>query len=316
MDGPPSDNLFISCLPEGMDEAQVAEVFGQYGTVMNCKAVSKNNAEFAALVRFSSIDEAVSVKNQLNGCVPEGLETPVNVRFANAKGGGKGKAPSQPQYSPGLAQYSGSPVAHYSPYPTSPVKKIASWDQGLYQGKGASKGASKGVPVGSAPSKGAPIGSAPSSNAYVSSWDQGKGAAAAADQVSMDDVCKGLEESGVLPGGTMYQNNEAAVFVAGLPPDCTDNHLWRMFGSFGPTAPRGVKAMLGDLGNCKGFGFVNYLEVASAQEAIKTLNGMIMPSGKPLQVKIKTDQPASGGKGVAAKGAAGKGKAWQKGGGW
>jgi len=40
-------------------------------------------------------------------------------------------------------------------------------------------------------------------------------------------------------------------------------------------------------GKCTGIGFVNYMEVAHAQHAIRTLNGTMMSDGSTLSVKIK-----------------------------
>merc|ERR1712217_952571 len=55
-------------------------------------------------------------------------------------------------------------------------------------------------------------------------------------------------------------------------------------------APKGVKAMMGDDGKCKGIGFVNYLEPQSAELAISVYNGTAMPEGGRLKVAIKTNR--------------------------
>merc|ERR1712110_1055780 len=83
-----------------------------------------------------------------------------------------------------------------------------------------------------------------------------------------------FEASGALPGGTGFNNNEQiALYINGLPGTCTDLHLYRLFAPFGPIAPKGVRAVTGPDGSCKGFGFVNYLDINAAQNAIMIMNG-------------------------------------------
>merc|ERR1711865_458698 len=93
------------------------------------------------------------------------------------------------------------------------------------------------------------------------------------------------------------------IFVAGLPYDSSDVDLYKMFTPFSPL--KGVKAvMVRDTGMCKGIGFVHMMDQASAQLAIATLNGTMLPDGTWLTVKIKKDGP---GKGAGAGDAMGKG---------
>merc|ERR1719335_354604 len=108
----------------------------------------------------------------------------------------------------------------------------------------------------------------------------------------MGEVVKAIWSSGACPGGTGspkdpngYLNIE--VFVHGLPPDCTDLHLFQIFSPFGQIRANGVKSMIAEDGNCKGFGFVNYLAIESAQLAIQTLSGAQMPNNKVLRVEMK-----------------------------
>merc|ERR1712232_794150 len=110
---PPSENLFIGDLPAELTSQQVTEVFSAFGTVVSVKINAPKGDKGSAMVRLSSVDEAKWVYEKLNGNIPEGLSTPVIVRYANqggkaaAKGGeggdgtGKGasngiQAPPQP----------------------------------------------------------------------------------------------------------------------------------------------------------------------------------------------------------------------------
>lgn len=241
MAGTSSDNLFIGdlVLPNDMGEDGVRAVFAQYGEVTMCRLLpAKPGAKRCALVRYSSVEEATSVLELLNGFIPQGLAEPIVVKYASpppAAGGapGKGFAPSGPgAHAGGMA------------------------GKGAWGGKGSSQPASAPPPSGH----------------------------------GMDDICNALDNSGALPGGKTFTNDEGCIFVGGLPSDCTDYHLYRMFSSFGPISPKGIRAMkVPGSDQCKGFGFVNYLVPASAQVAIQTMNGMLMPDGRALKVTAKGD---------------------------
>merc|ERR1719473_2332705 len=78
---------------------------------------------------------------------------------------------------------------------------------------------------------------------------------------------EGIMAAGVLPGGKV-DFNANALFVRGLPPDTTDLDLFHIFAPFGAIPAKGVRAMLGDEGMCKGFGFVNYIDPMACQLAL------------------------------------------------
>jgi len=85
---PPSDNIFVADLPADMTQDGCMAVFSGYGTVTSCRVMPPNmpGKKSAALVRFSSVDEASWVVENLNGNLAEGLLEPIVVRFANAPG--------------------------------------------------------------------------------------------------------------------------------------------------------------------------------------------------------------------------------------
>lgn len=91
-DSPPSDNLYMKGLPAGTTEETLKAIFGVYGTVISCKvlATPAGVSDAAALVRMGSIAEAqYLVENAVN--IASGLGSPVQIRFANSKGAGKGQ---------------------------------------------------------------------------------------------------------------------------------------------------------------------------------------------------------------------------------
>ena len=116
---------------------------------------------------------------------------------------------------------------------------------------------------------------------------------------------QGLYASGAMPGsapsiGGPRESNESTLFISGLPYDCTDVDLYKIFSPFGAITPSGVHTKPGEQGAiCKGYGSVNFLEASSAQEAITTLNGTQMPDGKVLRVSVQQGK-GDGGEGKGA----------------
>lgn len=93
-------------------------------------------------------------------------------------------------------------------------------------------------------------------------------------------------QSDMLPGGKKYYNVGASLYVAGLPWDCTDTHLYKMFAPYGAIHTCNTKAAGADAHNWA-IGFVNYLDPLSAEAAITAYNGMSLPDGNQLKVTIK-----------------------------
>jgi RNA recognition motif-containing protein len=76
----------------------VEQDFSSLGTVTSVKVLEAPPGQTvkAALVTFSSEEEATYAKDSLNGVQPDGFPEPLMVRFANNPGsgpGGGGKAP-------------------------------------------------------------------------------------------------------------------------------------------------------------------------------------------------------------------------------
>jgi len=93
--GTPSDNLYITGLPEGFDDGSLQTIFGAYGTIAQCKLLNPQPGRpAAAMVRFGSVDEAKCIVDNLNGNIPQGLTDAIMVKYAmgkdQQKGDGKG----------------------------------------------------------------------------------------------------------------------------------------------------------------------------------------------------------------------------------
>lgn len=79
----PSDNLFIGDLPASTTLQELQAVFGQYGTIISIKVNTPYGPKGSALIRFSTVEEASWVAENLNGNIPQGLSYPVVALFAN-----------------------------------------------------------------------------------------------------------------------------------------------------------------------------------------------------------------------------------------
>lgn len=103
----------------------------------------------------------------------------------------------------------------------------------------------------------------------------------------IDGVVNTFENIGPLKATRGHEHHKGQLYVAGLPPDTSNVHLYRLFAAFGAIGPRGVHAMMTADGKCKGIAFVNFLEEEAAQLAIATYNGAVLPDGTAMRVSMK-----------------------------
>jgi RNA recognition motif-containing protein len=227
-----STKVFVGDLPEGFDEAGIASLFGPYGEVKWCKVLPGKDGKGAAMIEFGSADEAQWFVDNLNGNIPEGLTTPIEARFATAKGAGKdakgvGKVGFYSAFAKG-----GKDVGkgcYGKAAPALPGKSFAPYGKGGKDGK------------------------------------NGKG-----DGKSMKGILIAANQGGRIPQSEQ-KPDENCLYITGLPGDCTDRDLYELCCTFGAIASKGVRAMQKD-GICTGVGFVDYVEESSAQWAIESLN--------------------------------------------
>lgn len=260
---PKSDNLYIKGLPPITDEAFVRELFGQYAVVTQCKVMKRNPGEHChALVRFGSLDDAVMIKSQLNGGVLEGTTDKLIINFASNKKGqdqlveAKGASP--------LGKGGKNPFAGADP---GMMKML---NQFMAAEGGKSGGGCKGA------------------GAYDGGGGFGKGKHA--DDDSMQDIIGGLRISGILPGTGAENDDDRALHVQGLPPDCEERHLYQLLAPFGCIVLDGVEVKKNWDGSCSGDGFVHFVDKYMVQAASEALNGAPMPDGATLQVMPKKQQ--------------------------
>merc|ERR1712129_20953 len=221
----------------------------------------------------------------LNGNIPEGLDTVVRVEFSKCSD--KSKAND------------GSKLA-----PEPKWGKSHSKDDGKSYGKDTGKGG-----YGKDSGKGGsndPFSGYEKADSGKDAWDNqwtpygqnGKDSSKGGEK-GMKGLLKGAIESGITPWGERLQEN--CLHVSGLPGDCTDRDLYDLFAPFGAIAPKGVSVMMKGT-ECSGVGFVDFLDNACAQTASQSLNGFRNEDGSmALQVTPKR-APKSGGKGDNGKG--------------
>jgi len=289
----PSENLCISGLPAGMDEAKLKGIFGAYGDITSVKVVGTT-----AFVKFATLDEAKWIQENLNGNMPEGLTEPIEVKFSVEKGKGKDSGKG------GKDNWSNGGKGDWS----------SGYGKGGKGDKGDSWGpyAKGGKDYGGKDNKGK--GDAKGKDGKDSGKDGKDGKGKGKGKIGIRDLFDGLCTAEALPGGAKYENDENTLFVGGLPQDTTDLDLYKIFSPFGAIAPKGIKAMLHlPTGNCKGYGFVNFMDASASHAATAALNGTTMgDEGATLEVTSKRLGGDSGeGKGDGkgdGKGKSGKGK--------
>jgi len=121
------------------------------------------------------------------------------------------------------------------------------------------------------------------------SWDGGgKGwGKPAKGMIEMRSVVKYIISTGTLPGGEASRMDGTEIYISGLPYDCKDVDIYRMFSPFGAVAPYGLSLKQHPDGSCRGFAFLCYCEQASANAAVTALNGARLPEGGYLKVVHK-----------------------------
>jgi len=308
-EAPPSDNLYITGLPLGLDHDTLKAMFSQYGVVVQCKVMDPRPDATAshALVRFSSVEEAAVVKKALSGYIMQGLSEPLMVEYAIQKDKGFEKGEKGDKGWKGVKGCEkGCESLFWEELAAVPWEgkgwKGDGWKGDGWKGDGWKGDGWKGEPSwkGGPPvpawkgEKGAPSwkgGDAPAYKGGLGKWDGGKGPDDGGKGFffSMEKVLEGFAEARCLPGqGMSYDDN--ALHISGLPKDCDDIHLYKLMAPFGAIPSTGIKAMKHPDGTCKGFGFVNYIEPSSMEAAMQMLNGTLLPDGTVMNVTPKQNK--------------------------
>jgi len=258
--GEGNDNIYVDGLPAEIDNSSIQQIFSVYGTITSIKAMpgKRPGQKGAALIRWSTADEAEWLVTNVNGQVPVGLEEAVVIRFANQerrdKGGGKGDKGGGKSYSKSYDGGKGYKGYSDGMYDTAP--RSSPYDQSFqFQG-------GKGD-AGSGP----------------------RGAGQGVSDADINDVVQGFMRSGQMPGGVKHA--ELCLYVSGLPRNTTELDMYKIFSPFGALSQRGVTVMQMQDGSATGVGFVDFQDPQACQMAVATLNGSTLPDGCVLSVKPK-----------------------------
>lgn len=173
----PSANLYVRDLPEGSTEEVVHEIFGNYGNVVSVKVLGTGHS---AMVKLSAVEDAQWVVENVSGNIPQGLDVPLIIRFANAPGEkGKGGKGGGGAWGAGGAAWGGDGGeagngAANGGWGATNAQKAQAWTQkaqGMVKEEGAgNRYAPYGAAGGAAAGGGAEV---PSNNLYVKDLPEG-----------------------------------------------------------------------------------------------------------------------------------------------
>jgi len=120
-------------LPACATTESVTALMGQYGTVTSAKVLDNGMADKVALVRMGSADEAKWIVDNLDGNIPQGIETVIKVKIASNNNtgksgdkGGYGPAKGDPYGGKGMSPWDagkGGKSAQFVPPPSAPANK-------------------------------------------------------------------------------------------------------------------------------------------------------------------------------------------------
>lgn len=258
--GEGGDNLYIRGLPEGIDEPWLKEALTGLAPVVSVRVLPNPSPDgtCAALTRFQSATDAARVIELLNGQCPEWCTQRLMVKYATSKG----SAPAR----------GGGGGGGYA-------QKMASGSS--MEGFGEQLAALAGADGG--------FGGLGDASAVERLLTGGNGM-----ELTAEFLVKMVNEAVVLPGAEGYQNNDATIYIAGLPGDTTDDHVYQLFSPLGAIFSVFVKRG-GSGGDAWTIAFVNFVDPLSAQGAIAMYNGMEIPDGSVLKVKIKDAKSGNAG---------------------
>mmetsp|Transcript_3750 Transcript_3750/g.10644 ORF Transcript_3750/g.10644 Transcript_3750/m.10644 type:complete len:432 (+) Transcript_3750:583-1878(+) len=295
----PENKLFIGMLSRRAGEEEVRELFQPYGDIREIYMIrnADGTSKCAAFLRYVNRDSAIqAIENLHNNMVMEGAARPLIVKFADNKHQRQQRhmrnaRRQELMVHPG-GVYAGAYHGHHMPLPppgstphqypphiTGPPHHMPQYP-GPYAGPGAS---GQMYPMGYPPP---PYGGHPPYGAFGANGNATRqgGPRRHPGDPGMNQANNPRPREG--PAG-------ANLFVYHLPHDLTDADLATAFNPFGNviSAKVYVDRYTGD---SKGFGFVSYDSVISAEQAIEQMNGFQI-GNKRLKVQHKRVHNNGGG---------------------
>mmetsp|Transcript_4950 Transcript_4950/g.7241 ORF Transcript_4950/g.7241 Transcript_4950/m.7241 type:complete len:433 (-) Transcript_4950:213-1511(-) len=256
------NKLFVGMICQ-LDESGVEELFGQFGEIKEIYIIRNADGtnKGCCFLRYKTKQSALDAISNLNGKVTvEDATRPLVVKFADRKGNdrnrGKGSQKSEssnPYYSMGHAPVMMPPYAqNQPPVPPPPMMPYSPYQQGPF------------VP--------GPFGyPMPPQQQYEHGYNQMPHPGGGGKKENRSRPQEGPEG--------------ANLFIYHLPHDLTDADLATVFDHFGNVISAKVYVDK-YTGESKGFGFVSYDSVESANAAIEQMNGFQI-GAKRLKVQHK-----------------------------
>lgn len=249
-------NLYVSHLEPHITKEMLDKIFAPYGNIIDSKVLydpRTGQSKGVGFVRYDTKAQAQAAVNALNGAILPNMTQALVVKFAD---GTNEKMKRR--------QRTGGPMG--------------AGFGGAMGGMGAVGGMGGGFHHRHADQQ---------LNAPQLRYDPMRGAAsaAAARSFAYSTPPLALFEPPVISTPT-FQQQAFCLFVYHLPTDADENLLYRLFGPFGAIASVKI-ARDNATGQCRGFGFVNFIKLEDAQQAIINMNGYQLGT-KILQVSFKT----------------------------
>eukprot|EP00210_Caulerpa_lentillifera_P004395 g4193.t1 len=265
--GTPSDNLYVRNLPNSWNQDEIVSLFKPFGSVVSCRVlhVGEGIRGAGALVRMHTLHESSQAVAGLNGRIPQGGTEMLIVRYADTP---EEKARRKAKRS--------SYCYRFSPYEMPPSNtntqrsgqescidhQVVTMDPlrsnvGQYHASWTTEAPTSGFSM-----------TLPQTGGYSTVF------AAPPTQVHHQTP----------PPPPLLQ--PCSIYIKNLPTTTDKLFLYEKFAHFGGVTS--VKPMLDEItGECKGFGFVNYIDSKSAQMAAESMNGVVI-AGRILHVSLQS----------------------------
>lgn len=270
-----TDNLYVKGFPSNWSEQDLQNLFATCGAVVECRVLQSRDPERGGvgLVRMSAVGEAALAIQTYNNRAPPGGTVIMSVTFADTKDEKERK----------LKRKTPLGVQRFDPY-----QRPAGTD--VFQAGAVLPSFPGTVDI----QRGAlldPLGLGLGGTGIA---QQGFGnVALGAPNLLLNIPGQGLGIPSQPNGmGQLGSSGPASLYVRNIPLDADRLYLYEKFAPFG--AIRSVKVLEDEAGQCKGVGFVNFLDLEAAQRAIDALHGKKVGE-KELHVSLQTQRPKRNG---------------------
>jgi len=301
-------NLYITDLPDNVDERMLERLFSKHGEIVKTKVLRDPRTKISrgvAFVLMTSTRYAERAIKALDGFVPSGCRTPISVKFADrtkTNSGSNGNSistsrmPNSPTVGPAIGPYGYPPgltpfnivdpyyaaaMHHHhhrramnlrdlSSSPPPPPPPFYPSASRTFTGSSRPRATSPGLPRSYSNSS-----SKSNSNLHqpMSSHMNSPSALAAA----CDLISKGCQQA-IDPNGFV-------IYAFGLPHDCDENDLEDLFRRYGEIY-RVYIVRNYTTGESKGYSFITMRNYNEACQAVSRLDGSTF-QGRTIQVRFK-----------------------------